>query len=421
MSGLLGTIDTVFWGILTFSILVVLHEMGHFLAARAFGIKVHEFMVGLPGPAVRLRTKNMAWGVTAIPLGGYVRIAGMEPGKEDDRLATALSAFASAGRLDAAGLASRLGLDLSHAEALTATLADWKAIEQLDDESEQYSLADDLSPHVAEDAEVLLGHARSMTYRGKPRWQRITVLAMGVLVNLLTAILTFTLVLSIWGYFEPSLTIDSVGEGTPAEAAGIRAGDTLVSFGDTQLADWEGFQAALADTEAGDGVIIVLDRGGSRVEVDLTLADRDGHGYVGVAPSLAEVDLSVGESLTRSIDLTGLVFAAIADFFSPSSFPASVEQVTGVIGISVLAADAARAGPLEYAWLIALLSLSLGAMNIIPLPPLDGGKIVLELVEGVIRRPLDRRLTLGMTVAGAAVLFALIGYIMYADIVRFAM
>jgi regulator of sigma E protease len=421
VSGLLGTIDTVFWGILTFSILVVLHEMGHFLAARAFGIKVHEFMVGLPGPAVRLRTKNMAWGVTAIPLGGYVRIAGMEPGKEDDRLATALSAFASAGRLDAAGLASRLGLDLSHAEALTATLADWKAIEQLDDESEQYSLADDLSPHVAEDAEVLLGHARSMTYRGKPRWQRITVLAMGVLVNLLTAILTFTLVLSIWGYFEPSLTIDSVGEGTPAEAAGIRAGDTLVSFGDTQLADWEGFQAALADTEAGDGVIIVLDRGGSRVEVDLTLADRDGHGYVGVAPSLAEVDLSVGESLTRSIDLTGLVFAAIADFFSPSSFPASVEQVTGVIGISVLAADAARAGPLEYAWLIALLSLSLGAMNIIPLPPLDGGKIVLELVEGVIRRPLDRRLTLGMTVAGAAVLFALIGYIMYADIVRFAM
>ncbi len=79
---------------------------GHFLAARAFGVKVHEFMVGLPGPALRLHTKNMDWGVTAVPLGGYVRIAGMEPGAEDELLGEALVAVRDRGPLDAAALAA---------------------------------------------------------------------------------------------------------------------------------------------------------------------------------------------------------------------------------------------------------------------------------------------------------------------------
>ena len=69
----------IFWFIVTFSILVVLHEGGHFLVARAFGVYVHEFMIGLPGPALRFHGKKTDYGITAVPLGGYVRISGMEP------------------------------------------------------------------------------------------------------------------------------------------------------------------------------------------------------------------------------------------------------------------------------------------------------------------------------------------------------
>src|SRR5450759_4690733 len=78
-------IAAVFWGVVTFSVLVLLHEGGHFLAARAFGVKVHVFMLRLPGPALRRRSKRIciSYGVTAIPLGVYVRIAVMEPGRED--------------------------------------------------------------------------------------------------------------------------------------------------------------------------------------------------------------------------------------------------------------------------------------------------------------------------------------------------
>ena len=91
MSGIENGLFTIFWGVVTFSILVVLHEGGHFLAARAFGVKVHEFMIGLPGPALRLKTKKTTFGITVVPLGGYVRIAGMEPGPEDELMGPALA------------------------------------------------------------------------------------------------------------------------------------------------------------------------------------------------------------------------------------------------------------------------------------------------------------------------------------------
>ena len=79
---MLSAVSALFWFIVTFSILVVLHEGGHFLVARSFGVHVHEFMIGLPGPAIRFHGKKTDYGITAVPLGGYVRITGMNPHEE---------------------------------------------------------------------------------------------------------------------------------------------------------------------------------------------------------------------------------------------------------------------------------------------------------------------------------------------------
>jgi len=159
-----SVLAAVFWGVVTFSILVVLHEGGHFLAARAFGVKVHEFMIGLPGPALRLRTKKTTFGITAIPLGGYVRIAGMEPGPEDELLADALKAVADAGSLDAAGLSRVLGVDSVKATALITTLEDYGAIRE--SSSGRYTIVEDLDASLG--AQDLLTAARNETYRGLP-------------------------------------------------------------------------------------------------------------------------------------------------------------------------------------------------------------------------------------------------------------
>ena len=417
MAGALSAMETAIWGIVTFSILVVLHEMGHFLAARAFGVKVHEFMIGLPGPALRVKTKNMSWGVTAIPLGGYVRIAGMEPGPEDDLIGAALVAVRDQGAGDPHALARVLGVDEDRAASLLSTLEDWKAVARDASGRLSLSLEDDPAGLGADD---LASRARRVTYRGQSTSRRIAILAMGVVTNLTVAILTFTIVLSVWGYYQLTTRIDSVGPDTPAAQSDIRVGDVIVAVDGSTVGAWDEFQMTLARTEPGQVVVLTLERDGAPFDLSVELADRDGHGYLGVGPTAVAVRPSVVESLGESMRLTGLVLRTILDLFDPARFSSTVKSFTGVVGVSVMAAEAAEAGPLSYASLIAMLSLSLGLMNVLPLPPLDGGKIVLEIIERIAGRPISRAVSLGVSAVGAVLLFSLIGYIMYIDIARLA-
>ncbi|MHB1340221.1 MAG: M50 family metallopeptidase [Coriobacteriia bacterium] len=416
MAGVLSVLNIVFWGVLTFSILVVLHEGGHFLAARTFGVKVHEFMIGLPGPAIRLETKKTTFGITAIPLGGYVRIAGMEPGAEDERLGDALDAIADAERLDIAGLSRVLMVDRDHATSLMTTLEDYGAV--VSDELHDYALVAELDSSLR--GPDLIGQARGWTYRGLPTWKRIAVLVSGVTVNLVTAILVFTIVLAIFGNYEAGLTLDYVQPDAPAAAAGLEVGDTLSQLDGESLDSWVEFQQLMNATRMGDTVTLTYVRDGAKATTDVVLADLEGHGFLGVRPSFVKVDYSVVQALGMSFEWTGMVFVAIIEFFRPDRFANSVENSRGVVGISVMAADAAKSGPLDYAWLIALLSLSLGAMNLLPIPPLDGGKVAIEVIERVAGRPLGRKVSLALSAAGAVLLFSLIGYLMYADVVRLA-
>ncbi len=418
MAMFMDVASIVFWGVMTFSILIVLHEGGHFLVARLFGVKVHEFMVGLPGPALRLHTRSgTVFGVTIVPLGGYVRIAGMEPGAEDDRLASALAAVVRTGRMDAASMADHLGINQERASAILFTLADWGAIVPSPDDEVSYTAAiDDRS----ETPDALLARARSVTYRGLSTLKRISVLSAGVLVNLVAAIAVFTFVLSIWGYYEQSLTLSEVVLDSAAAAAGLQVGDTLVSLNGEDVAEWMTFSTTIASLKPGDVVTVGYERDGVAREVTATLGKSpEGFAFLGVGPTVTVVDLSVWGALVESISWIGLVFVAIANFFNPATFATSVEGARSIVGISVEVQRAVEAGPLNYAWIVALLSLSLGVMNILPIPPLDGGKIALEIVERIAGRPIHRRIAIGMSVAGAMLLFSFIGYVMYADVMRY--
>ena len=408
----------LFWGVLTFSILVVVHEGGHFLMARLFRVKVHEFMVGLPGPALRVRSRRSGtrYGVTALPLGGYVRIAGMEPGAEDELLGPALASAVRRGRTDASSLAVELGVPQERAQALVTTLADWGAIEETPagfDHVPAPSLPADLP------APELLDRARSSTYRGLKTWQRVALLANGVLFNLLTAVLIFTVTLAVWGYEVPSLKLDSVVKGGGAAAAGIRAGDRITALDGKRLSEWPDLIAALATRKLGEIVPVTYVRGSKSFTARVTLRGTAKKALLGVGGGLETKRFTVPQALRESLTWTGMVFVAIAGFFNPSSFAASVQGARSVVGISYEVARAAQAGPVQYAWMIAFLSLSLGAVNILPLPPLDGGKIALELVESIRRRPLRRELSYALSALGAVLLFSLVFYLMYADVMSY--
>ncbi len=417
----LDTANIVFWGVLTFSILIVLHEGGHFLAARMFGVKVHEFMLGLPGPAIRLHTKSTTYGITMIPLGGYVRIAGMEPGPEDDMLAEAFKAISLEGRFDARGLADELGVTRDRAAAMLAMLADWGAIEPAADD--EISYVGPLWATEYTDAEEMLATARKETYRGLSTFKRLAVLAAGVVVNLLTAIIIFTVVLSIWGYDVPSMTISEIGPDTPAAAVGLVKGDTIKSIDGREFSDWFELINFLAITPPNTDASLTYERDGriSTVQVTFATNPESGAALLGVTSGeVNHISPNPLEALGQSLQWTRDSFVMIMAFFNPETFKIVAQNARSVVGVSVEAANVVKYGKaLGYAQFIALLSLSLGIMNILPIPPLDGGKIVVEIIERVGGRQLGRKLQIGLSLAGALMLFSLIGSLMYADVLRY--
>jgi regulator of sigma E protease len=409
----------IFWGIITFSFLIILHEGGHFLAARAFGVKVHEFMLGLPGPGLRWRSKRsgVTYGVTVIPLGGYVRIAGMEPGHEDELLGRALGYLVTHSRLDAGDLAATLAVPRERATALLTTLEDYGVAEAVPDSMDWVPLVSHLP---GEDDDALLTRVRSKVYRGQATWKRITILAMGVLVNILGAILILTVALAVLGVPTPTTSVKDVAAGSPAASAGVLPGDRIIAFGGTPVSSWVQLKAALLAAKPGVPVPVTLARGSTTVTLKVAPTARtEGGTYFGVTAVSPSVPMSITEAFTQSITMVGLVAVAIVRFFNPATFASSLQGARSVVGISYEVATAAADGPLTYAWFVCLLSLSLGFMNVLPVPPLDGGKIAVEVVEWVFRRRIPRRVSLAFSAVGTLLLFSLIFYLMYADVVRY--
>ena len=415
-------IAAVFWGVVTFSILVLLHEGGHFLVARAFGVKIHEFMLGLPGPALRRRSKRsgISYGVTAIPLGGYVRIAGMEPGREDVLLGAALGLLVDRGSMDAADLAGLLadrGADRDRASSLLATLEDWGAAEPMKDMPEYRAV---MERGLDESDDDLLTRCRSKVYRGQPAWKRVTILAAGVVVNLVTAILIFTVTLSVWGLPTATLTLDVIQKGSAAAKAGLRSGDTISAIDGRTMSGWDAVLASVAASKPGRTLSVTYVRGGQKTTAVALLGRKaDGHAVLGVGSRVRNVPVPPITALKDSFTWTGMVFVAIGRLVDPRTFTSAIGNARSVVGISYEVANAAKAGPLQYAWMIALLSLSLGVMNILPIPPLDGGKVLMEIIEKVARRPIRKGLSYAISGVGTALLFSLIFYLMYADVVRY--
>jgi regulator of sigma E protease len=409
----------VFWGVITFSLLIVLHEGGHFLAARAFGVKVHEFMLGLPAPGLKWRSRRsgIRYGVTVLPLGGYVRIAGMEPGREDELLGEALGHLASETRLDANGLAASLHVPLDRATALLTTLEDYGAADPVPDSQDWVAL---VSRGLHEDDAELLARVRSRVYRGQPVWKRVLILAMGVLVNIVSAIVILTAALALIGVPSPTTTVAAVAVSSPASRSGVQPGDRVLAFDGKPITDWSQLKSALAVAKPDVSVPVVVLRAGRSVTLTVKPSKLTGGGsYLGVTAGTRNAPMPIGTALRESFLMTGAVFVAVGRFLDPATFSASLQNARSVVGISYEVATAASEGPLAYAWMVALLSLSLGIMNMLPIPPLDGGKIAMEVVEYVSRRPVPRRASYAVSAVGTILLFSLVFYLMYADVVRY--
>jgi regulator of sigma E protease len=417
-------LKVVFFGILMFSLIVVIHELGHFTAARLFGLRVKEFMLGLPGPNIGFNFRGTKFGVTPILLGGYALIAGEGSSRGNTHLVPAFSYLAAHGTLtedEARAAEPTLGYDLE--EALDILDA-WGTIARVKKQGRYHYLmpaTDEAAlgePRAVADAAGHIAAERKLTFNAAPWYQRIIILAAGVFFNLLFAIIVFTTYLMIVGNQLPSTTLASVVADSPAALAGIQPGDTIIAFEGSDIDSWVAFTEAMGGHQPGDEVTLTVEQGatGTPREFTVKLTENDGRAILGVVASYERLPVSFVDALTTSVGLIGVVATAITQLFNPATFGDVVSQSSSVIGVSFEAKNAAESGFLPFLVLSAALSISIGLMNLLPFPPLDGGKIVVETIERVTRRTVPVRVINGITVVALTLLVMLFLFVTNQDI-----
>lgn len=333
-------------GILALGVLIFVHELGHFLAGKASGVKVNEFMLGLPSPKLaKFQRGETTYGVTVLPFGGYVKFAGMDPSEE-------------------------------------------------------------LSP---ED--------EPRSFDAQPLLKKLMILGAGPTCNIVVAAFLFAGVF-MYGLPAPTTTIGTVLKGYPARKIGLQRGDTILSLNGKSVSSWDGMVAVL-HASPGQQVRIEVRRDARRMIFSPKLARRKGKGFLGISPRLVDKGFGFFQSIWLGIKTTGLMMLAVVGFLLEIPRQLGLlSQARGPVGIVQESVRAARNGFRDFAWLMAAFSVSLGIFNLIPIPPLDGGKLALACVEGVTRRKLAKNTVIAISAVGAVLLVTLMFYLVVSDIGR---
>ncbi|HUJ55580.1 MAG TPA: site-2 protease family protein [Gaiellaceae bacterium] len=393
-------------------LLVLLHELGHFVVALAVGLRPRSFYIGFPPALVKIRRRGIEYGIGAIPLGGLVRIPGMHRPAAHDVETFMGPAVRERPELAAPARAVRQALEEE----------DFDRARTAYPELESAMAAAELSPGARRTAaralrEVEEGTGRDAYWRA-PTWKRVAVIAAGPLTNVLLAfVILFGVFLSAGPTGQPSNEVAQVEPGTPAAAAGLQAGDRVLAVDGHAAAT---FSAASRMIRASHGrpVTLTVERGGRRIVLGprstifrqdaacLTArpCKRRGRWIWGFEPAAQLVAYPVGTAAaTAGSDLWGVVTGTgqtIGSLFQGHARG----HLSSVVGISRESVAALDVGVTYYLELLALVSMSLALLNLLPLLPLDGGHILISLIEGVRRRALAREVYERFSVVGIALI-----------------
>lgn len=371
------------------ALLILIHEAGHFFAARAVGMTPRKFYLGFGPPIVKVTRGKVEYGIGSLPLGGYVKIPGMSRPSPGDLKATlppdVRQAHAAAlARVDAT--ISRGDLDEARTElaALRPVIGESRYVQEL-----AWSLEPD-------------------AYWRQATWRRLVAIGAGPGINLLFAFVLFT-ALFMLSTTRSTNVIARVQAGSPAAAAGLKSGDKIVSVAGTHVKA-DAIAHAIRSTE-GRNFRLVVDRGGRRIVIGPTHARlSDGVYRIGIA---IEGRAGPGEPApTAAKDALSLSWAVTADTARGLGHLLTgrdTNHVSSSVGIVKAQSQAWRQGLRDFLSVLGLISLALALMNLIPVLPLDGGHIVLALLEKVRGRTFAQSVYIRYSVVGLT-LFAVLMY-----------
>jgi regulator of sigma E protease len=385
-------------------LLVFLHELGHFSVARAVGMRPRSFYIGFPPALYKVQRNGIEYGIGAIPLGGMVRLPGMNrPAARDLRyfLEPALREDPS---LVPAVASVRRALDVENYEAARQACFDL----------ERELRAAQLTPSARRAAEravreVEEGTAPEAYWRGAT-WKRIAVIAAGPFANILVAFVISFAVFALAGGppSRPTAMVSSVDSGKPAAKAGLQPGDRIVAVNGRPARSIDAVSGAIRSS-GGRKVKLAVVREGRRVSLRPEHTIKSGGNRIlGFVLESQTVPYSVGRSVhAAGSNLWGVVTGTgqgLAGLFSSHGR----SQLSGPVGIVEISQQQLRAGFRYYLMVLAFVSMSLALLNLLPLLPLDGGHILFSLIESVRHRALAREVYERVSVAGFALVLLLL-------------
>jgi len=443
---LIGTLYTLAAFIVAIAILIAVHEYGHFITARKLGVKVEKFSIGF-GPSLfswRSRDGEVQYIIAAIPLGGYVKMMGENSGKEEVPEEEKHRAFDRQAIWKRAAIASA-GPGFNVLFAIVGYMAVGWLGQLVMPSSVGVVIADSPAMHAGFTAgdEVVgvdgrsIGHWLELeeTLKDKVGAEvRFTVSRAGVeevLVARMPTPESDPILIDVAGEvlgISPGVWVDvtAVVEDSPAASAGLRAGDRIIRTGGALLDSTQALIAAV-QSHAGRELMLSIERDGSVLDVAVTPAeDSDGQVRIGAqltaSPMHDPVVRHMGPfeglayGFTRTWEMTVLTLQVMGKMIVSAISP---ENLGGPIAIAKLAGQTASLGIVPFLTFLALVSVNLAVINLMPVPVLDGGHLVYLGIEKLRGRPLDPMTMQRTQVVGIVLLITLMAFAIYNDIVRY--
>jgi regulator of sigma E protease len=429
-------VTTVLSFLFVLGVLVFVHELGHFLAAKRVGIRVLKFQLGFNPTIVSFRRGDTEYGIGALPLGGYVKMAGETT---EDEIAGQPDEFLSKTRWERFQvLIMGPVMNLLLAFVLTAVvLYQGARVPTYEDQPVIVGVVDAGSP--AARADIIPGdRIVSVADHRVDTWEQffITIgarpnreITIGLLRNGLDATRKLTPVVTpgqrfeigdigVWPNVHPHLV--NVNAGEAGSRGGLKAGDVILAVDGATMTFQTQFREAIAK-HPGKAMNIVVLRDGAQQSLTVT---PDVHGTIGWLGVLPDDDTrtikptaieALGLSARRNVQMAGMIGQTIWGLITRQLSP---KQLMGPIAIAQVSGETAQLGWIALISLMATISLNLGLLNLMPIPLLDGGHIFIMGLEGLARRDFSAKVKEKMLLAGFVVLMTLMVTVIYNDLTR---
>ena len=366
MIATLHLLHTLWSFFIILSVIVFIHEFGHYIIAKLCGVKIEAFSIGFGGELIGWNDRSgTRWKISVLPLGGYVKMFG---------------------------------------DASAASNADEDALERM-------------SP-----AE------RQLTFHHKPLWKKSAIVVAGPLANFLLTIAVFTFFIMTTGLPSAEPVVGQILPDSPAQAAGLKPGDRVLKINEDTVSSFSDIPY-LISTNLGTPVTLSVLRGDKTLSVTLTpkeTEDDDGlgnkikHPLIGIkSADIKYADAGLAKALGESVRRTYMICASTLKVVGQmAAGKRGAHDLKGPIGIAQLSGQATDKDFHTVLWLIAMLSANLGLINLFPIPVLDGGHLAYYAAEAASGRPLARRVQEYGFRVGFVLLFALMAFTLVNDLSR---